>query len=222
MLPTTKRGSRAEKRRLGFSVYEQMRDAGAQVSASERIREWINNSPEAAGLSPRPGKRKAFRELENHRGARSEMGPKKARNQDKETECRVHQQKNMAQDRSTQRSTRSATRVILETRTAVPDEDDKPPIEQESYHLGDLVAAQGFLAPRLSMPPLVASISHSLSRSHESSSSPSKSGTQRTRSTSPTKGISVERLRSYKPEMKFSSYGVAKDEDLLTTPVKTL
>jgi hypothetical protein len=217
MLPTTERGSRAYRHKPDFHLYDQLKASNTNGCSSERTQEWVNNIPEVSpGLVPR--KRKAFEELQNNRGLRPRttfrQTTKKGRHRGEKGEELGEE---VVQCRPTQRATRLATRAAPVMRRALPDDNGGCSVEGGSSGPPDLVEARDFVPALLPDPSL-----GNFSQSCGLSSSPTKSGSQGVRSISPSKRITIDRLRSFNPEMRFSSYGDAKQKKLLTSPVQTL
>jgi hypothetical protein len=213
MLPTTERGSRAYRHKPDFHLYDQLTASDTNFCSTERTREWVDNIPEVSpSLVPR--KRKAFEELQNNRVLRPRMTSRQTTKKGTQGGKKGEELgEEAAHCRPTQRATRSATKVVPVMRRALPDKnggcsEGGPP---------DFVGARNFVPPLLPVPSLVSS-----SQPYGLSPSPTKSGSQGVRSTSPSKRITIDHLRSFNPEMRFSSYGEAKQKKLLTLPVQTL
>ena len=173
MLPTTECGSRAYRHKPDFHLYDQLKASDTNICSTERTREWVNNIPEVSpSLVPR--KRKAFEELQNNRVLRPRMTSRQTTKKSKQGGKKGEELgEEAAQCRPTQRTTRSATRVVPVMRKALPDEDGGCSVEGGSNEPPDLVEVRNSVPALLPVPSLVSS-----PQPYGLSSSPTKSGSQ--------------------------------------------
>ena len=219
MIDTKLRGSRAYVPKPGHFVLNKIKDEHTSLRSLSRTQDWLDELP-AAELKRTSAKRKALHELQNNACARRRLTTTRtmatrstpaiqSKKKGRRNAGGVGGEKDDVVEASLRRSARS-TNKRDET-----ENNEGLVLEQSSVH-----------HPKLSTAPVLTSAGSASAFSHQSQSqapsSPSK-GFVRSRSSSPLKGITAERLSLYTPRITFTDYvEQAKRPHLLTEPIRTL
>ena len=226
---TTLRGSRAYVPKPGHYLFDKIRQEHTGICSSDRTREWVNNVPDIKGRR-QPEKRRVLQELHNNRVSRqrtitprsmatrpTSAAQSKNKGKYKEGEQLKRPEENPGYVHS-QRSTRSTKRHTTALENVKEGSGDEDPLLEKSHDHSPTDLAVPMLSS-ISLDTVSELIYHSKSKR---SSSPPKISTT-SRGSSPSKGITTERLALYVPRIKFTGYfEQARKPHLLTEPVRTL
>ena len=223
-------GTFAHVPKPGIYVFKKIREERENADRSDMTKEWINDIPDNCR------KRSALTEISNVRSRRRKLNDSDAMARIvKRVEASNNRDEDYSQDLEAAEGQHTGPQAPIRRRTTRAAQRQKQHLEiqkgSENVNLrpaldtgGDCLVNDRFMGPTR-LQSFGEESSSTPSQQRQRVLSPFKNPSESTRSSSPNKKstrIDTQRLGFYEPRISFMSYTVAKNEGLLTEPVRTL